>query len=255
MELWTQAHRDTLIPATVLMALLAMVLRRFLGKKDLEVRMLPLKIVACLVLLLELGKQGVSLAKGYDLYCLPFHFCSLFIFMLPLAAFYRGRWKKSVWEITGALCTAVFMLMMIYPSLIYGQWNIENFFQEYMSFHTVAFHNLVVLAFFLMVALELHDPECKADNRAIALFMLGFCTVSATMAQLLKTNFNNFYSCNIPPLETLRISIQGVLGVGLTQLLYVLIVTVLDFGFVFGCYALCRLAWRLAAQRRTRTPV
>lgn len=255
MELWTQAHTQTLIPATVIMALLSMLLRRFLEKKDLEVRMLPLKAVAVLLLALEVGKQAISLSQGYDLYCLPFHFCSLFIFMLPIAAFYRGKWKAPVWEITGALCASVFLLMMIYPSLIYSADNIRSFFRDYMSFHTVAFHNLVVLAFFLIIALELHDPAPRANSRAIALFMLVFCTVSATMAQLLKTNFNNFYACNIPPLEALRVSIQEVLGSGVTQLLYVLIVSALDFGFVFGCYALCRLAWRLAATRRTRLSV
>ena len=255
MELWSQEHIQTLIPATVIMALLAMLLRHFLGKKSFETRMLPLKILAVILLALEIGKQALSLSRGYDLYCLPFHFCSLFISMLPMAAFYRGKWKNAVWEITGALCTAVFALMMIYPCLIYSADNIRLFFRDYMSFHTVAFHNLVVLALFLIVALELHQPSGRANNRAIALFMLGFCTVSASMAHLLKTNFNNFYSCNIPPLEVLRQAVQDALGFTPAQLLYVLIVTALDFGFVFGCYALCRAAWKLAEKQRSRVSV
>ena len=61
------------------------------------------------------------------------------------------------------------------------------------------------------------------------------------MAQLLQTNFNNFYSCNIPPLEELRLSLQGALGYGLTQLLYVLIVSLLDLLVVLLCWRIIRI--------------
>ena len=58
---------------------------------------------------------------------------------------------------------------------------------------------------------------------------------------ILKTNYANFYSCNIPVFETLRNSVRVVLGAWLTQLLYVLIVTLLTVLFVLGCYLIYRL--------------
>jgi hypothetical protein len=61
------------------------------------------------------------------------------------------------------------------------------------------------------------------------------------MAQLLETNFNNFYHCNIPPLEEVRLSLQGVLGYGLTQFLYILIVAALDLLVVLMCWRLSRM--------------
>ena len=249
MELWSVWHAKTLLPAFAAMILLTMLLRRWLGKKDLKIRMIPVQVVAVLLVLLEIGKQGVSFSRGYDLYCLPFHFCSLFIFMLPLAAFWKGKYANAIRGITAAISMSVLALMLIYPCLIYSAGNIENFFVDFMSLHTVAFHNLVMFVALLFPALALNEPG-KGDVKRNALFILGFCVVSATMAQLLKTNFNNFYVCNIPPLETVRQAVENACGAVPAMLMYVLIVTVLDITFVFGAYWLYRLVRNITARKK-----
>ena len=253
MELWTAEHAKTLLPALGVMLVLAWVLQRVIGNKSHKIRMIPIQVIACLLLLLELGKQAVSLAHGYDLYHLPFHFCSLFIFMLPLMAFYKGKHKQTVYAITASLCMAVCALMLIYPALIYSDGNIREFFTNYISFHTVAFHNLVMLSAILIPVLKLHEPAKKGEHKAIVLFMLGFCTVSAVMAQLLKTNFNNFYRCNIPPLETVRQIVETAWGSVPAMLLYVLIVTILDILFVLGSYRLYLLVRRISQKEKAYT--
>lgn len=250
MELWSQQHLQTLLPAVAVMIVIAVLLRKMLIKKPHYIRMIPLQIVAILLFLIEVGKQVTSFSRGYDLYHLPFHFCSLFIFMLPIMAFYRGKHKQTVYAITAALCMSVFLLMMIYPCLIYSAGNIEEFFKDYLSFHTVAFHNLVVFAAILIPVLELHQPETRKEPKAVLIFMMCFCTVSATMAQLLKTNFNNFYTCNIPPLETVRQAVENACGTVPAMLLYVLIVTVLDLLFVSGSYWVYRFVRKLAAGKQ-----
>lgn len=242
MELWSAEHVKTLLPALAAMLVLAAVLRFALGNRSHKIRMIPIQVIACLLLLLEIGKQAVSLGRGYDLYHLPFHFCSLFIFMLPIMAFYKGKHKQTVYGITAALCMSVCVLMLIYPALIYSASDIQNFFGNYIAFHTVVFHNLVMLAALLIPALRLHEPAPKGEVKAVILFVVGFCTVSATMAQLLKTNFNNFYTCNIPPLETVRQAVEAAWGTVPAMLLYVAVVTVLDILFVLGSYWLYRLA-------------
>ena len=240
MELWSAEHAKTLPPAVALMIVIAVILRITIGKKDIKIRMIPFQIVACLLFALEVGKQAASLMKGYDLYHLPFHFCSLFIFMMPVMAFYKGKHRAAVTAITSAICMATTFLTLVYPCLIYGAGDITNSFGSYFSFHTVVFHNLVIFGLILILALDLHTPKPK-ETKAVIVFTICFCVVSATMAQLLQTNFNNFYSCNIPPLESLRQSIQGILGYGITQALYIVIVTILDILFVFGSYWLYRL--------------
>lgn len=252
MGLWTPEHAKTLIPAIGVMAVLAWLFRRLLGKKELKTRMLPLQVIACLLVLLEIGKQGVSLYRGYDLYHLPFHFCSLFIFALPIMAFYRGKHLHGVYEVVSSLCASLFLLMLIYPNLIYSAWDIENYFRDYMAFHTVTFHNLVMLATVLILALDIRAGKgsaCKAILIATGLF----CAVSATMAQLLKTNYANFYSCNIPAFEALRTGLQGLIGPVLTQLLYVAVVALLTVLFVLMAYGLVRLARKMFSLREKQT--
>lgn len=244
MGLWTPEHAATLLPATAVMVVLSLLLRKWLKHKPFETRMIPIKVIAVILLLLEVGKQAVSLSRGYDLYHLPFHFCSLFLFMLPAMAFYRGKHQGKVFAITISLCASCFLLMMIYPALIYGDGNIREFFKEYMSFHTVLFHNLVVFAFLLILALDLPTAMEKGSVKAISIFMLVFSIVAAVMSQLLKTNYTNMYQCNVPVFEEIRLSLQGVLGYGVTQCLYVLILTVLHILFVLMCYGLVKLVCR-----------
>ena len=252
MELWTIQHGKTLIPAIVLMIGLGAILRCAIGKKDRNIRMIPIKAIAVLLVALEIGKQVVSLARGYDLYHLPFHFCSLYIFTVPIMAFYRGKYKEAVAHVCLAISASLFLIMLIYPALIYSAWNIENFFGEYLSFHTVAFHNLVMLAFVLMIALDIPAPGQKMALKPVFLFILGFCVVAASMSYILKTNYASFYTCNVPPLEELRISLQSTLGVVPTQVLYVIIVALVTELFVMLSYWLCRLVQKAITEIPTR---
>jgi len=252
MQLWTYEHAIAILPAAAAMVLIAFVLHITIGKKDIRIRMIPFHVLSFFIVLLEIGKQAVSLHRGYDLYHLPFHFCSLFIFVLPFMSLYKGRHTQAVRGITAALCAAVFLMMMLYPNLIFSAGDVHNFTKDYLSFHTVAFHDTVIFALILIVALRLHEPQKTGEPRSVAVFTLLFCVVSATMAQLLKTNFNNFYSCNIGPLEGLRLAIQESLGYGATQVLYVLIVTVLDILFVQMSYWFYRGARHLVTNRLFR---
>lgn len=248
MELWTAAHAKTILPALAVMMVLSLLLRRLLLNKPLKNRILPIQMIAVLLVLLEVGKQAVSFIRGYDLYHIPLHICSLFIFVMPAVAFYNGKHCDSVRAVGAGLCTAVFALMMIYPNLIYSADNIKNFFRGYLDFHTVAFHNLIMLLFMLMLTLDIHSTE-KGKGRAVVVFSLCYCVVAASMAHLLKTNYANFYSCNIPPLETLRLNVTQVLGPVPTQLLYVLIVSALTVSFILGSYQLYRLLNRINGKK------
>lgn len=251
MGLWSEIHAKTLIPATVFMILLGIVLHHYLANKDEKIRLIPLKIIGVLLILLEIGKQWISISRGYDLYHLPFHFCSLFIFMVPLMAFYNGSHKQGVRAITAAITASLFILMLIYPCLIYGEGSVAGYFKDYMSFHTVTFHNLVMLAFVLMLALQIHIPGGKRDTRSVMLFIAGFCTVSASMAHILKTNYANYYTCNIPVFETVRLAVQNSLGYVAAQIVYVLIVSALNFAFVYGAQCVYRgLAHRIAVKNK-----
>ena len=243
MVLWTPTHVQTLLPAIIAMLVIAVVLRLTLGKKDRRIRMIPFQIFACALVLLEIGKQVLSLYEGYDLYHLPFHFCSMLIFLPVIMAFYRGKHEKTISCITTAVLAAVFILTAAYPDLIYSAQAVKEFTTNFFSFHTVAFHNVAMLLFVLIPALDLHQPEPKGEPKKVLLFILGFCVISASMAHLLQTNFNNFYVCNIAPLEAVRFSVELSLGKTVASICYVL--TVLDLSFVTGSYWFYRLIRKL----------
>ena len=248
MQLWTYEHAVTLLPSVAVMVAVAYILRYFLGNKPLSIRLIPIQVISVILIAIEVGKQIDSFANGYDLYRIPLHFCSLVLFMLPIMAFYEGKHQARIMGITSSLCFSVLILMLIYPSLIYSDSDVRDFFSSYIAFHTVTFHTLVLFAAILIVALDLYVPP-KGVRKTILLFIVVYCVIASVMAQLLETNFNNFYSCNVPPLETVRVNMQSILGYGLTQFIYVLIVTLLDIGFVQGAYSLYRGACALCKKK------
>ena len=249
MELWSPQHVQTLLPALIIMILVCIGLRAWLGKKDLKIRMIPIQIAAVLFLLLELGKQILSLSRGYDLYHIPLHFCSLILFTLPVMAFYKGKYAQGVRTIATAVCCAVFWLTAIYPCLIYGAGNIENYFNDYMDFHTVTFHNLDMLTFLMILFLDVHTPSAKGEHKSIVIFLTTFCIVAAVVSQLLETNYAGFYHCNVEPIENIRLALQPTIGYWPTQLIYVGGLTAVHYGFVIGFYCIYKLLRRLLTKK------
>jgi hypothetical protein len=249
MELWSPQHIQTLLPALVVMLLACIGLRAWLGKKDIKIRMIPLQIAAVLFLLLEVGKQVVSFSRGYDLYHIPLHFCSLILFTLPVMAFYKGKYAQGIRSVATAVCCAVFWLTAIYPCLIYSAGNIDNFFNNYLDFHTVAFHNLAMFAFLMILFLDLHTPSPKGEHKRIVLFLTTFCVVAAVVSQLLETNYAGFYQCNVGPIEEVRLMLQPVIGYWPAQLIYVGGLTAVHYGFVIGFYCIYKLLRRLLTKK------
>ena len=243
MELWSPQHVKTLLPSLIAMIAVGALLRLFLIKKSERIRFIPFQIIAVFIFVIEVIKQIKEFTSptGYDLYSIPLHFCSLFIFMLPLMAFYNGKHKDKVRGITTALSGSLFLLMTIYPNLIYSGAAIENCFNDFWDFHTTFFHVFATFEFILIIALDLHKPNVKKDMVAILIFILCYCVIAGVMAQVLKTNFNNFYKCNVPPLENVRLSVKASIGNGIGQTLYVVIVTIADVIFVSLAYQFYRL--------------
>ena len=239
----------------IAIAVIAIVLRLTLGKADRRFRIIPMQVIAVLLVVLEIGKQVVSFQhpSGYDLYSIPLHFCSIYLFSLPVMCFYKGKNREIVTAVVSAMCMGLLLFMVIYPNIIFPPADVNSFFTNYMSFHTIVFHNLVLLATVLIFALDLSFPVVKGEKRWLSLAMVVFSATAGSMAQILKTNFANFYSCNVPPVESFRLQMQQVLGYGLAQTIYVLVLAALHILFMLTCYWLYRGIWKLTAKRQKVT--
>ncbi len=241
MELWSPNHVKTLLPSFIIMIILGIILRIFLGKKPEKIRMIPFQICTVFILILEIIKQVLSIAEGYDLYHIPLHFCSLFLYLLPAMSFYNGKYKDRVRAVTTAVCGALFMLMMIYPNVIYSGDAIQGTFKSFWDFHTTVFHTVATFTFVLIVCLDLHKQNFKKDIISVLIFTAVYCVVAGSMAQIIQTNFNNFYSCNVPPIEDLRLSVIASLGYGVAQTIYVVLVSIVNLIFVTLAYLFYKL--------------
>ncbi len=198
MGLWTREHLITILPTFAIMIVIALLMRRLLIEKRYEIRMIPIKSIAVLLILMEIGKQWCSIVRGYDLYHIPLHFCSIFLYILPLFAFYRGKWQKSVSSIACATMMALFIGMLVLPNTIYTSARLATFFTDYFSFHTVVFHNLVIFALFLTLALDLHTPSGERKELIfLTVFGMAFVVLSASASHLLDTNYSNFLESSI----------------------------------------------------------
>ena len=256
MQLWTQEHLRTLPPAFLLMLAASLLLRFFLKNKSLGLRRLPLQVIALLLILLEVGKQTTSYRDGYDLYHLPFHFCSFVMIALILAAFYRGRGEERVRGVAASWCWAAALMTLISPELIYPEHNIVELRESFLSFHTVAFHNLVILAALLILFLELYIPQKGMRKRLFCTTAMA-CGLSALMAQLLQTNYANMYRCHIEPLEELRLALIELIGATPTRVIYVTVVIALHLGFTqlsYLVYCLLRRALDRPAGQDVKKP-
>lgn len=221
MGFWTHEHLLT-VPATfVALLALSLVMRMLLIKKPHNVRMIPIKVIAVILVLIEIGKQIVSATRGYDLYHIPLHFCSIFLYVIPLFAFYRGKWQESVRALTASAMTALLIGMLIIPNVIYSGNRITEFFSDYLSFHTVFFHNLVIFALFLTVALDLHKPSGGKDELIfVTLFGTGFVAVAASASHVLNTNYSNFLHSTVSVVKTLTENIRLAIGDVPTKIIY-----------------------------------
>ena len=129
--------------------------------------------------------------------------------------------------------------MLLMPAVIYSASNVINITATYMDFHTVVFHNLVCLYFFLTLSLGLYKIEPKRDIKIMTVFLAIYVAIAAVLSQTLKVNFHNLYQCNIAFLEEIRLAVIAAIG-GAGQLIYIAILFVLTILFAYLAYALTR---------------
>ena len=252
MGLWTETHAITILPTFVVFTVLAIVIAKLLKDKPENVRWLPFRIMAGIIVVLEIVKQVLAFDGGeYDLYSLPFHYCSLFLYLFPLHAFVglfidkNGKAKK-IMDTLALVCGASLVLMMLtMPANIYSADAIKGFTDSFSSFHTVFFHNLASFYVFLMVAMKMYEINVKQDLVYTAIFLSAYVILATILSYTLETNFHNLYKCNIDMFWDVVISMEQIIGVW-ARVIYVAIVFVLTTVIAYIGYFLAILIAKLS---------
>lgn len=240
-------HLYTLVPTFIVSILLAMFIAYKLKNKNDKIKKIPLQIVTIVLLLLEIWKQIMGIITGYDTYWIPLHFCSLFLFVLPLSAFYNGKHQEAMKVLGGVVASCLFMFMLIYPNIIYSDGAIIGAYHyitfqggSFFDFHSVLFHGIALFGFFLFVFQNLCTFNTKRDLKTIIIFFFGYCVIVGTISQLIETNYNNFYHSNAPFLENLRLMMIDKIGYG-GQIIYVMMISVGTIAVPIISYYVLRL--------------
>ena len=236
MGLWTKEHFFLIIPSFIVFIVFGVILGKLLKNKSEKVKYIPLQIITLILLALEFMKQGYNIRdNGYDLYALPFHYCSLFLYLLPFHSFYKGKYKKFTDAVSLSCLASLFLFMLVMPDVVFSAGNIKGFSQSFSSFHTVVFHLIVCLYFVLTLSLKLYDFDVKKDLKATAIFLAIYVVIATIMSFSLKVNFHNLYKCNLGMVENIRLALMEVIGI-FGHILYVVVLFFLTILFAFAAY-------------------
>ena len=239
MYAWTKMHLYTWVPSLIVMFFLAWVLAKKMKNKDEFLKMLPVRIIAVVLVIMEIFKQWLSVKVGYNLYHLPFHFCSMFVFLFPVFSFYNGKYKSHIRAVTVVACFMLLMFMVICPNTIYSDLSISDFFIDFFSFHTVAFHNIVIFGLLYILFVGLYTLDTRRDHKTMFVVFSIYCAIACVMSQVFKENFNSFYTCRISVVEEFRLFLVDKIG-WVAQLIYVVCLWIVTVLFGILCYWIFR---------------
>ncbi|MFA5006543.1 MAG: hypothetical protein WC509_03635 [Candidatus Izemoplasmatales bacterium] len=218
---WSVTNLKTLIPATILMAAFAVLLRKLIGAKSDRVKNIPFQVMAVALVVLEAVKQWRDLSQGaYSLWSIPLHFSSVYLFLFPLTHFSRGAFAMAMRPATAVAAGMTTIGMLLFPMTVFGD-AAGGYFKDFGSFHTVTYHYAIILYFFLFIALGMHEPDTRKDAVATWRLVTVYALVAAPVANAIGVNFMSFLFSSFPPLEAARVILRDALGIVPGQLIYV----------------------------------
>jgi len=218
--LWSETNVRTLIPATIAMVVFALLMRGWIGNRNLRIRNIPFAVISIFLLVLEIIKQYRDFNPGpYGIYSLPLHFSSIYLFLFPLAHFSKGSFSRTMRSVSILAAGMTTIGTLLFPMTVFGD-SANGFFTNFGCFHTITYHYTIVLYFILFIALEMHEPDTKRDAIALIVLITVYAAIAAPLANLLEANFMSFWYNSFPPVERARLALGEIIGKLPAQILY-----------------------------------
>lgn len=205
---WSEAEKTVLPWSFVVIAILSIVICILTNEKKEETKRIPLMIISVIMLGLEIAKQIINIVHGYDLWTIPLHFCSLFLYIFPLASFFKGKignFGRTLAFVCGMLFFALFYFN---PGTIIGN-ACANVFESFSSFHTFTYHHLILLFLFILLGSRLYHPT-KFDFLYVFIGISLYACIAVPLAHILNVNFCSLLKNVIPFMEELRLNVGQV---------------------------------------------
>ena len=199
--MYSEVDKQVLPPVLLSIVIVVAILAILLRKKSERIRAIPCAIVALLLLFIEVVKQRWHLLGEFDYFYLPFHYCSLFFLVIPLAELFGTRLSSIFRPIAVCMSFMVSVAMYVYPCGIMG--DLELLGEAFKQTHGFLFHHLILLYFLLAVAMRLCRPRPR-DAFLMGGLGVVYVAVALPLAYTWNTNYCNFLESAIPALEALR---------------------------------------------------
>ena len=197
---------DKIILPRVLLGIIfvAVILAIILRRRSLLIRGIPCALIAITLIFFEIVKLRWNFLGDYNPRFLPFHYCSMFLLVIPLAELCGPRLSRIFRPIAACIAFSVSVGMYLYPVGMLGAAS-EMLGIDFYRTHSFIFHHLLVLYFVLVVALQLCNPKFYH------VFIVGgiaiFYNMAATyLSYHFDANYGNILESMIPILEEYRLN-------------------------------------------------
>ncbi len=226
--------------AFIIMVAFVIIIAILLRHRSERVRSIPTAIVAVMLLLIEVLKQRWNFLGEFDYYFLPFHYCSLFLVVIPLGEFF-GSWGRRIFRPIATYMTFIVSCgIYLFPNAILGR-ACETVGTEFYGTHSFVFHHLVVLYFLLVVALRLYRPRI---NDILHLGMTGtvYLSFALPLTYVFDKNYCNLLESAVPMLEEFRLA-EGQVAYTVAIALFITLGSMIGSLLYFGAHKLIILCF------------
>lgn len=186
------------------MILISVVLAIFLRKKSERIRSIPTAVIAVFMVFIEIIKQRWNLLGEFNYFYLPFHYCSLFLIVFPLAELCGKKLSRIFRPVAASMAFIVSVGMYVSPQGMLGTAT-EIFGKDFHHTHSLIFHHLLVFYVILVWALQLCKPRIR-DAFTVGGIGVLYVAIALPISYKLATNYCNFLESMLPFFEAFRLS-------------------------------------------------
>ena len=245
---YSEYDKRVLPLALLIIIIIALSFAILLRGKSEKIRRIPTSAIAILLIVMEIAKQKWNTMGEIDYYLLPFHYCSLFLLVIPLAELFGTRLSRIFRPIALSMSFIVTGAMYIAPQGIITS-SCEDFGFYFYETHTFIFHHLVTLYFILVIVLRLCKPRIT-DALRVGILGLVYSGAAIHLSGKFQVNYCNFLNSVIPQMESFRAD-YGQTQYTILMVLCLSVGTMLGSLILIGLYKLTSLLYMLI-QRLTR---